>query len=115
MGIARGFTGNGAQAKTLIGVEAGGLQASIVENERFSFPVFEEEFPVIRAADRVGNEGFQTIGRTIEGVEKRFGGHEQYPVETPFHLREHGHAIQCRQTGCRETIGAGRRNLQQNR
>ena len=95
MGIARGFTGNGAQAKTLIGVEARGLQASIVENKRFPFPVFKEKFSVIRAADRVGNEGFQTIRGAVEGVEKRFGGHVQYPVETPFHLREHVHAIQC--------------------
>ena len=51
MGIAGGFAGHRAQAKTLAGVEGGGLQPAIVEAERFALAVFQEQFPVVGALE----------------------------------------------------------------
>ena len=56
MGIARRLARDAAQAETLVGVEARRLEAAIVEAQRFGLAKLHEEFAVIRAIERIGDE-----------------------------------------------------------
>src|SRR5690606_32273375 len=72
MGIADGFPGNRAQAETLILIEGTGLEAAIVENERLSFAIFDEEFAIIAALEASGDEAFDIVTSGIETVDQAF-------------------------------------------
>ncbi|ESZ38306.1 hypothetical protein X732_18160 [Mesorhizobium sp. L2C066B000] len=61
MSVAAGLAGHGAQAKTLVGVEIGGLQPAIVEHQRFALAVFEEQFAVVGAVQCVGDDPLDAI------------------------------------------------------
>ncbi|MGZ2439896.1 hypothetical protein ACVI55_002332 [Sinorhizobium medicae] len=54
MRVADSLAGDGAQAEALVGVETAALQAAIVEGEHLRLRMFEEEFAVIGAGKRVG-------------------------------------------------------------
>ncbi len=53
MGIAGGFARHGPKAKALAGVESGRLQPVVVKAERFGLAVFQVQFPVVGALQRL--------------------------------------------------------------
>jgi hypothetical protein len=73
MGIADRLAGDRAQAKALIGVEIRRLQPAIVEHQRLGLAVFKEEFPVIRARDRVGHDLLQAAFGNVELLDEGSG------------------------------------------
>ena len=54
MSVTDGFAGHRAQTKTLIGIEAAALQATVVEGQRLRLDMLEIEFAVIGAGERLG-------------------------------------------------------------
>ena len=73
MRIANRFAGNGAQPKSLLGVEAAGFQPAIVEHQGFALAVFDEELAVIRTVDRVVHDRANGVFGNVELVEKPVG------------------------------------------
>ena len=45
-----------AQPEPLVGVEVGRLQPPVIKDERLALGVFEEQFAVVGAGDRIGND-----------------------------------------------------------
>ncbi len=84
MGIAGRFARDAAQAEALIGVEARGLEAAVIEAEHFRLAVLHEEFAVIRALERVADKGGNAVavepGAGEEKVVGR-GGHDRHIPE----------------------------------
>jgi len=70
MRIARGLASHRAQAKTLVRAEIGGLQAAIVEHQRFALAVFEEQFAIVGALDRVGDDLLEAALRHVKLVDQ---------------------------------------------
>ena len=74
MRVAGRLAGDGAQAEALIGVEVGGLQPAVVEHQRFALAVFEIEFAVVGAIDRVGDDAANAIVGNVELIDEAVHG-----------------------------------------
>ncbi len=78
MRVAGGFSRHGAQAKSLAGVESGGLQPVVVIAERFGLAVFQVQFPVVRAFQGLIQRLLDTAPvHAGAGKEKIVVGHER--------------------------------------
>ena len=64
VGVSRGLPGNRPQPEPLIGVEAGALDAAVVERDRFGLGVFQEQLAVIGAVQASATSP-STRGRSI--------------------------------------------------
>ena len=60
MGIAVGLAADRAQAEALRGVEAGALQPPVVVGQGFGLGVFQVEFAVIGAFERIGDRALDS-------------------------------------------------------
>ncbi len=78
MRIAGCFARHGAQAESLGGVEAGGLQPAVVETERLALAVFQKELAVVGVLQRLMDHVLNTLpveaGRTEKQVVFRHVG-----------------------------------------
>ena len=73
MGIAEGFARHAAQAETARAVEAGRLQAAIVEDQGFRLGRFQKELAVIGAGHGVGEDGGDVVGIELELADRAVG------------------------------------------
>ena len=80
MRVADGFARNSAQAESLIGGEIAGLQASIVEDERFLLAIFEEQFAIVSARQRIAEKGLDPRPGDVEAIDQRCGHAHAFPA-----------------------------------
>ena len=84
VGVTCRLAGDGAQPEALRGVEIRRFELPVVEREGFRLPVFEKEFAVVRAVQRVADDGIDPprvhAGAGEENlVEARQVGHGRSP------------------------------------
>ncbi|MNE72320.1 hypothetical protein D3C80_1682480 [compost metagenome] len=73
MGVSNGLAGNGAQAKTLVGIEGAALQAAVIEGQRFGLRMFDEQLAIVCAGERFRDQLAQLRLVAIEEIYKVVG------------------------------------------
>jgi hypothetical protein len=74
MRVACRLAGDGPQPEPLVGTEIGGLQSAVVEHQRLAFAVFDIQFAVVGAADRVGYDAAHAVVGNVELRKHAFHG-----------------------------------------
>ena len=74
VGVARRLAGQRAQAEALALVEGRALQPAVVENQAFGLGVFQEQFAIVRAVQRVRSKAVHPRAVHAGAVEKQAVG-----------------------------------------
>ena len=74
MGVAGRLAGDGAQAESLGGVEAGGFQLPIVPAQRLALGVFKIELPIVGTVQGVLHDAFHAGAVHAGAVEEEIVG-----------------------------------------
>ena len=85
VGIAERVAGHAAQAETARGVQIGGFQAAIIKYQRFGNLGLQEELAIIRAMQRVMQDGLHAVGIKLE-LADRIIGHDAHTPGASTHL-----------------------------